>query len=62
MDRRGLGRVQAHRGARRGRGVGDGDGQTVADREPRTSFVVVEVPHACILPQTTPTPDGPAAM
>ena len=58
MDRRGLGRVEAHRRACRRRGVGDRRGQTVAHREPRPSFVVVDVPHAGILPQATPRPSA----
>jgi hypothetical protein len=52
--------VETDRGPRRGRGVGDRDSQTVADREARASLVVVEVPHTCILPQTTPTACHPA--
>jgi hypothetical protein len=48
--------VQARHRAGRRRGVGDRLRQTVTHREPRAPFVVVDVPHACILPQATPRP------
>ena len=54
MDRRGLRRVEADRRACGRTGVRDRHGQAVADREPRPSLVVVDVPHACILPEPTP--------